>query len=152
MILQGSREKLGKIKILITDSNTKLRQSICSLLALHQDFEVLSETSNGTQTLKEALKLKPDLVLMDIDISDMNGFEVMRNIKRKLPGVKLMVLSMHRDDECILKAFEAGVSGYVLKDVAVEELARAIRAVHNDQYYLCPSISRTLVEAYLRNL
>jgi len=152
MILQGIREKLGKIKILIADSNTKFRQSICSLLALHQDFEVLSETSNGTQTLKEAFRLKPDLVLMDIDISDMNGFEAIRKIKRKLPGAKLMALSMHRDDECILKAFEAGVSGYVLKDVAVEELAKAIRAVHNDQCYLCPSISRTLVEAYLRNL
>ncbi|HVP36243.1 MAG TPA: response regulator transcription factor [Terriglobales bacterium] len=141
---------MSKIKILIADDHKILRQGIRSLLAPHADFEVVGETSDGPETLKETFKLKPDVVLMDIGMPNLNGFEATRQIKKKLPEVKVLVLTMYLDDEYVLQALQSGASGYVLKDVAVEELVTAIRAVNNDQYYLSPSISRTVIDAYLR--
>jgi len=137
------------IKILIADDHKILRQGIRSLLASQEDFEVVAESSDGQETVKETLKHKPDVVLMDIAMPNLNGFEATRQIKKKLPEVKILVLTMYRDDEYVLQALQAGVSGYVLKDVAVEELITAIRAVHNNQYFLSPSISRTVIDASL---
>jgi len=141
---------MSKIKILIADDHKILRQGIRSLLAPQPDFEVIGETADGPETLKETFKLKPDVVLMDIGMPNLNGFEATRQIKKKLPEVKVLVLTMYLDDEYVLQALQSGASGYVLKDVAVEELVTAIRAVNNDQYYLSPSISRTVIDAYLR--
>lgn len=141
---------MSKIKILIADDHKILRQGIRSLLSSQGDFEVIGETSDGPETLKETFKLKPDVVLMDIGMPNLNGFEATRQIKKKLPEVKVLVLTMYQDDEYVLQALQSGASGYVLKDVAVEELVSAIRAVNNDQYYLSPSISRTVIDAYLR--
>jgi len=137
------------IKILIADDHKILRQGIRSLLASQEDFEVVAESSDGSETVKETLKHKPDVVLMDIAMPNLNGFEATRQIRKKLPEIKVLVLSMYRDDEYVLQALQAGVSGYVLKDVAVEELITAIRAVHNNQYFLSPSISRTVIDASL---
>jgi two-component system response regulator NreC len=137
------------IKIMIADDHRILRQGIRSLLASQEDFEIIAESSDGRETVKEAIKHKPDVVLMDIAMPNLNGFEATRQIKKKLPETKILVLSMYRDDEYILQALQAGVSGYVLKDVAVEELITAIRAVNNSQYYLSPSISRTVIDASL---
>lgn len=137
------------IKIMIADDHRILRQGIRSLLASQEDFEIVAESSDGRETVKEAIKNKPDVVLMDIAMPNLNGFEATRQIKKKLPETKILVLSMYRDDEYILQALQAGVSGYVLKDVAVEELITAIRAVNNSQYYLSPSISRTVIDASL---
>jgi two-component system, NarL family, response regulator NreC len=141
---------MSKIKILIADDHKILRQGIRSLLAPQPDFEVVGETADGPETLKETFKLKPDVVLMDIGMPNLNGFEATRQIKKKLPEVKVLFLTMYQDDEYVLQALHSGASGYVLKDVAVEELVTAIRAVNNDQYYLSPSISRTVIDAYLR--
>jgi len=141
---------MSKIKILIADDHKILRQGIRSLLAPQPDFEVVGETTDGPETLKETFKLKPDVVLMDIGMPNLNGFEATRQIKKKLPEVKVLILTMYQDDEYVLQALQSGASGYVLKDVAVEELVTAIRAVNNDQYYLSPSISRTVIDAYLR--
>ncbi|MCJ7457857.1 MAG: response regulator transcription factor [candidate division Zixibacteria bacterium] len=141
---------MSKIKILIADDHKILRQGIRSLLAPQPDFEVIGETADGPETLKETFKLKPDVVLMDIGMPNLNGFEATRQIKKKLPEVKVLVLTMYQDDEYVLQALQSGASGYVLKDVAVEELVTAIRAVNNEQYYLSPSISRTVIDAYLR--
>jgi len=141
---------MSKIKILIADDHKILRQGIRSLLAPHSDFEVIGETADGPETLKETFKLKPDVVLMDIGMPNLNGFEATRQIKKKLPEVKVLFLTMYQDDEYVLQALQSGASGYVLKDVAVEELVTAIRAVNNEQYYLSPSISRTVIDAYLR--
>lgn len=141
---------MSKIKILIADDHKILRQGIRSLLAPQPDFEVVGETADGPETLKETFKLKPDVVLMDIGMPNLNGFEATRQIKKKQPEVKVLVLTMYQDDEYVLQALQSGASGYVLKDVAVEELVTAIRAVNNDQYYLSPSISRTVIDAYLR--
>jgi len=140
---------MNKIKILIADDHKILRQGIRSLLASEEDFEVVAESSDGQETVKETLKHKPDVVLMDIAMPNLNGFEATRQIRKKFPEVKVLVLSMYRDDEYVLQALQAGVSGYVLKDVAVEELITAIRAVHNNQYFLSPSISRTVIDASL---
>jgi two-component system response regulator NreC len=141
---------MSKIKILIADDHKILRQGIRSLLAPQPDFEVVGETADGPETLKETFKLKPDVVLMDIGMPNLNGFEATRQIKKNLPEVKVLILTMYQDDEYVLQALHSGASGYVLKDVAVEELVTAIRAVNNDQYYLSPSISRTVIDAYLR--
>jgi two-component system response regulator NreC len=141
---------MSKIKILIADDHKILRQGIRSLLAPQPDFEVVGETADGPETLKETFKLKPDVVLMDIGMPNLNGFEATRQIKKNLPEVKVLILTMYQDDEYVLQALHSGASGYVLKDVAVEELVTAIRAVNNDQYYLSPSISHTVIDAYLR--
>jgi len=137
------------IKILVVDDHRILRQGIRSLLASQEDFEIVAESSDGRESVKDVMKHKPDVVLMDIAMPNLNGFEATRQIKKKQPDTKILVLSMYRDDEYVLQALQAGVSGYVLKDVAVEELITAIRSVYNDQYYLSPSISRTVIDASL---
>jgi two-component system response regulator DegU len=144
------KAKSGRIKIIITDHDKTSREKISSILSLHPDFEVIAEGSDLSRTIKEAFRLGPNLVLLDLDVNNQNEIKTLHKIRNKFPGVKLLVISDHLKDEYILGAFEAGASGYLLKKVAVEELAKAIRAVHNDQYYLCPSISKSVIEACLR--
>jgi len=140
---------LSKIKILIAGGHKILRQGIHSLLAFHPDFEVIAETGNGIETVKKTLKLKPDVVLMDAMMPNLNGFEATRQIKNTLPECNVLILSKYQDDSHALRAFQTGASGYISKELGVEELLTAIQAVSNNQCYLCPSVSRIMIETYL---
>lgn len=138
------------IKIILADDHKIMRNGLCSLLENEPDIEVVGEADDGRTAVEMALRLKPDIVVMDLAMPDLNGIEATRQIT-KADGIKVLALSMHSDKRFVVGALQAGASGYVLKDCAFEELIRAIHIVATNQTYLSPKIAELVVEHYLRH-
>jgi two-component system response regulator NreC len=145
---------MSKISILICDDHTILREGIRLLLTAQPDLEVVGEAVDGRDAVEKAGALKPDIILMDIGMPLLNGLEAARQIlhKEPKPNSRIIVLTMYESDEYVSQMLEAGVAGYVLKKVAGSELAYAIRTVYQGESFLYPSITRRLVEDYLRRV
>lgn len=138
------------IKILLADDHTIVRKGIRSLLDGEADIEVVGEAENGREVLEKVEKLLPDVVLMDSTMPVLNGLEATRQIAKRFPQVKVLVLTMHTNEEYILQFLQAGAAGYLVKQSAPQELMSAIQAVYRGDYFLSPAISRTIVEEYIR--
>jgi DNA-binding NarL/FixJ family response regulator len=137
------------IKVLIADDHAILREGLRSLIAAEPDMEVSAQAETGRAALRMAAELRPDVVIMDIAMPDLNGMEATRQLLRTIPGARVIGLSMHADKRFVAGMLEAGACGYLLKDSAFDELARAIRTVGSGQTYLSPAIAGTVVEEYL---
>jgi len=140
----------GSIRVIVADDHTILRQGVCSLLDLQDDIEVVGEASDGVEALELLAGAAVDVVIMDMVMPRMNGLEATREIKRRWPGVKILILSMYDDDAYVQQVIEAGASGYVLKRVATEDLVQAIREVHSGASFLYPPIAAKLIDDYRR--
>jgi len=138
------------IRIFLADDHNLLRQSLRVLLEKELGLAVVGEAEDGLKTLDQIEALEPDVVLMDIGMPHLDGLEATRRIKKKHPDVKVLILSMHGDDQYIGQALRAGASGYLLKDASKEELLLAIRSVNQGGSYLSPRLSRKLIDDYLR--
>ena len=136
-------------RILIAEDHTLLRTGLRALLAKDEDFEVIGEADNGRDAYRIAGQLKPDLVLMDISMPGMNGIEAIREIHRRLPATRVIVLTIHKTDEYIQEALGAGACGYVLKDSTHDELRLAIRTVLDGKTFLSPDVSSRVIATYL---
>ena len=143
---------MKKIKILIADDHKITRQGLRSLLENESDMEVAAEAEEGRSAVRLAGEIKPDVIIMDVSMPDLNGMEATRQIVRRLPSVKVVALSMHSDNMFVTEMLKSGVSGYLLKDCAFEELASAIRSVMDGKTYLSPSISGTIINGYLNRI
>lgn len=143
---------MSKIRVLICDDHTILREGIRLLLNAQPDIEVVGEASDGRDAVTQARTLKPDVILMDIAMPSLNGLEATKQIHRDDPNARVLVLTMYESDEYVAQMLEAGATGYVLKKVAGSELVYAIRAVHQGEAFLYPSITKRLVEDYLRRI
>jgi two-component system response regulator NreC len=143
---------MKKIKLVVADDHKIFRQGITKLLEDESDLQVVGEAANGREAVKKTTELKPDVVLMDIAMANLNGLEATKQIKKVLPETKVIMLTMHKNEEYILQSFQAGASGFILKEGAVEELVNAIRSIHQDKSFLSPTISKTLIDAYLRKM
>jgi len=143
---------MKKVRLLVADDHKIFRQGIKKLLEEEPDLQVVGESADGRETVKKATELKPDIVLMDIAMANLNGLEATKQIKKVLPEVKVIMLTMHKNEEYVLQSFQAGASGYILKEGAVEELVSAIRSIYADKSFLSPTVSKTLVDAYLRKM
>ena len=141
---------MNKIRVLLADDHTILRDGIRALLVDQADIEVIGEAEDGLSTVKMVGKLKPDVVIMDIAMPLLNGLEATRQIQRDYPQVKVLILTMHENEEYIRQVLAAGALGYVLKDAAAHDLLGAIRAVHRGEAVLSPAITRLVIEDYLR--
>lgn len=141
-----------KIHILLADDHTILRAGLKMMLNAQPDMEVVGEASEGRQAITESLRLQPDIVLMDITMPDMNGIEATRQIKKVQPGVKVLVLTMHENDEYVFQALRAGASGYMLKEAADTELITALHVIQSGQFYLSPSAQSVMVGDYLQRM
>ena len=141
---------MDKIRILLADDHTILRSGIRALLENEPGLSVIGEAEDGRAAVSMACKLKPDVVLMDIAMPLLNGLEATRQIKIQCPDVKVLVLSMHDNEEYIRQALEAGAMGYILKDAAPGELIGAIRSVYRGEAVLSPAVTRLVIEDYLR--
>jgi len=139
-----------KIRILLADDHTILRSGIRALLEVEPGLSVIGEAEDGRAAVSMACKLKPNVVLMDIAMPLLNGLEATRQIKIQCPDVKVLVLSMHDNEEYIRQALEAGAMGYILKDAAPGELIGAIRSVYRGEAVLSPAVTRLVIEDYLR--
>ena len=143
---------MKKVRLLIADDHKIFRQGIIKLLNEEPDLQVVGEAADGREVVKKATELKPDVILMDIAMANLNGLEATKQIKKVLPESKIIMLTMHKNEEYVLQSFQAGASGYILKEGAVEELVSAIRSIHADKSFLSPTVSKTLVDAYLRKM
>lgn len=136
-------------RILLADDHALVRAGIRELVQKISGIEVIGEASGGRQALELIESLSPDLVLLDIGMKELNGLEVAARVNRDFPKVKTLILSMHNNEEYVLRALRVGASGYMLKDSAIAELQLAIDAVRNNKTYLSPSISRNAIDNYL---
>ncbi|MFH1002624.1 MAG: response regulator transcription factor [Chloroflexota bacterium] len=139
--------KVPKIRVLVVDDHTVVRDGICALLALVGDMEVVGEAANGSEALKMVKELKPDVVLMDVAMPIMDGLEATRRICREFPS-RVLVLTQYDDKEYVFPIIEAGASGFISKVAASSELVSGIRSVFNGDSYLSPSATRLIVEDY----
>ncbi len=140
---------MDKVKILIADDHTLIRAGIRQLLKNMSGFEVVGEASNGRETLLKIKELSPDVVLLDIAMTELNGLEVAERVRKEFENVCIIILSMYSNEEYVLQALKVGAHGYLLKDSAPNELEIAINAVTQGKTYLSPAISKTLVSDYL---
>jgi DNA-binding NarL/FixJ family response regulator len=141
---------MSTIRILIVDDHTLLRDGISALLALVPDMEVVGEAGNGKEALERVRELRPDVVLMDIEMPIMDGLEASRKIHERYPAVKVLILSQYDDAEHVLDAVGAGAKGFVTKTAASAELAASIRSVYGGDSYLSPQAARELVGEFQR--
>jgi len=141
---------MNKIKVLLAEDHTIVRKGLRSLLDEETNIEVIGEAQDGREAIQKAQQLHPDIVLMDITMPRLNGLEATRQIKKRSPQVKVLALTMHANEEYIFQILQAGASGYVLKQAVVTELVSAIQAVHRGDSFLSPSISKKIIEEYIR--
>ena len=121
---------MEKTKILIVDDQKNVRRSLTTILGLVDDFDVLGEASNGNEAIRLASELDPDIVLMDLSMAELDGAAATKSIKEHEPGVGVLMLTMHGNQNARQRAFQAGVDGFVEKGIAMNELADSIRRVH----------------------
>ncbi|QMU27143.1 response regulator transcription factor [Adhaeribacter radiodurans] len=143
---------MTKIKILLADDHTLVRNGIRSMLENSADLEIVGEAQNGAEALTKVKELAPDVLLLDIAMPIMTGIEATAQINKLYPETRCLVLSMHHDEDYILKAVESGAYGYLLKDNTREEMLQAIRRVAAGEKYFGPSVSNVIVASYLQKL
>jgi two-component system response regulator NreC len=148
----ATQEQTDKIHVLIVDDHTILRAGLRMLLNAHPDIEVVGEASDGNQAVVSAQRLQPDVILMDIAMPECNGIEATRQIKRLTPETRVLVLTMHENEEYLFQMLRAGASGYILKEAADTELINAIRIVYSGRFYLSPSAQSIMVGDYLQRV
>lgn len=136
------------ITVMLADDHAVLRAGLRALLNAEPDISVVGEAENGEEAVRLAQRIKPDVVVMDISMPVKDGLAATREITASLPGTRVLVLTMHAEEQYLLKVLEAGGSGYVLKRSADTELMEAIRTVHRGEAFLYPSATRLLLEAY----
>ncbi len=141
-----------RIRVLLADDHAVVRQGFRLILSQHPDIEVVGEASNGREAVEKTLELHPDVTVTDIAMPELNGVEVVRQIRQNAPKVKVVVLSMHKDAVYVRETLRAGAKGYLLKDSIDQDLVKAVRAVAAGEAYLSPTISVTVLEDYEKHV
>ncbi len=137
---------MKKITILLSDDHTILREGVRLLLQTASDIEVVAEVDNGRRAVAETKRLKPDIVLLDLSMPQLNGFEAARQIAKEAPTTRILILSAHSDDYYVQNAVEAGTAGYLMKESAGNDLLKAIREVAAGNAYFSPPVARRLLK------
>jgi DNA-binding NarL/FixJ family response regulator len=141
---------MRKIRVLLVDDHAILREGIKALLEKQENIEVVAEAADGREGIPKAIQFRPDVVVLDISMPLMDGLEATRQMKRENPDVKILVLTMHDDEEYFFQLVRAGASGYVTKRSASKELVSAIEAVYGGESFFCPSMAKSLLSNYLK--
>jgi len=139
-------------RVLLADDHALVRAGIRALLEKMTGIEVVGEAGDGRETLELIRKRLPDLVLLDLAMPELHGLESLARATKEFPAVKMMILSMHANEEYVLQALRAGARGYLLKEAAVDELDLALRTVAGGEIYLSPRISKHVIADYLKRL
>jgi len=143
---------MKRIAVLLADDHALIRAGLRLVVQLHPEFTVVGEADDGRQAVAMAQSLKPDVVVMDIGMPNLNGIEACRQIRESLPETHVVMLSMHSDEGYILQALKAGARAYLLKDSAESDLARAIHAAAEGKSFFSPAVGKVLLEDYMRRL
>ncbi|RUS47351.1 response regulator transcription factor [Cohnella sp. AR92] len=139
---------MNQIRIVIVDDHPLFRHGVRTLLSTTSDVEVVGEASNGEEAIELARSLAPDVMLMDIRMPGASGIEATREITSKIPGIRILILTMFEDDSFVFTAMRNGAKGYVLKDANKDELLRAIRAIANGEAIFSPGIASRMIEYF----
>lgn len=142
----------AKLKILIADDHEILRDGLKSMIDRQEDMEIVGTVGTGRSAVRIARELRPDVVVMDIKMPDINGIDATRQILKNIKNTRVLCLSMHKEQSLIKSMFEAGASGYLVKDCAGRELINAIKSVREGKTYISPSIAGDVVQGYMRNM
>ncbi len=140
---------MSQIRLLMVDDHEIVRAGLRMLLQAQPDIEIVAEADNGRDAVAKARELQPDIVLMDISLPDLDGFEATQQIKRAFPKTAVLALTMHESDEYFFKMLQAGASGYVPKKAAPTDLVTAIRTVHEGGVFLYPALAKSLVRDFM---
>ena len=141
---------MATVRILLADDHTLVREGLRKIIEGHPGWEVISEAADGRQAVRQALDLKPDLVVLDLAMPNLSGIDAIQQIVRRLPSVRVLVLSMHADEVYVTRALKAGAHGYLLKDSAGNDLLRAVTALTQKKSYFSPAVSRIMLDDYVR--
>ncbi len=141
---------MGKIKVIIADDHQLFREGLKNLLSKESDVVVIAEAANGRQAVELTEQYEPDIVIMDLSMPILNGIEASKQILARVEDVRVIILSMNSDEFMVLETLKTGVSGYLLKDAAYEELIKAIRAVHMGKSYLSSDITSIVMSDFMR--
>ena len=140
----------SRIKILLADDHPVVRRGIAFCLARHENLEILGEAADGREALRKAKELSPDIILMDIDMPHMNGLTVTETLRREMPQIKVLILSMHSNTEYVLRIIQSGARGYVLKGASPEELVKAIQIVNSGEAFFSSDVARVALNQFVR--
>jgi DNA-binding NarL/FixJ family response regulator len=140
------------VRVLLADDHALVRAGIRALLEGLEGVTVVAEAGNGSEVLGLARRHRPDVALLDISMPGLGGLEASAQLKEELPQVRVVMLSMHANEEYVLQALRAGAAGYMLKDSATAELELALQAVMQGETYLSPRISKQMVEGYVQRV
>ncbi len=143
---------MSKIRILLADDHGVVRKGLRFLLEQHPQMEIVGEASDGREAVRLAAELKPNVVVMDIGMPNLNGIEATAQIVKQNPHVHVIVLSVHSDESYLLRALSAGARGYLLKDSAEQDLVRAVEVAAQGKPFFSPAIAEKLLDDYMRYL
>ncbi len=141
---------MKKIKVVVADDHTIVRKGLCAILEGEREIEVVGEAEDGREAIKKVEQLEPDVVLLDITMPILNGLEATRQLSKRYPKLKILILTMHDNEEYVFETLRAGASGYLVKRSAPNELISAIKAVYQEGSFLSPAVSKKVIDEYVR--
>lgn len=138
------------IRLLIVDDHPVVRMGIIASLAGHANIEIVGQAADGVQALRLAHELQPDIMLTDIELPEKSGLVVTETIRKEIPSIRVLILSMHTNTDYVLRIVQSGASGYILKGGSAEDLLRAIETVHGGEAFFSPEVARTALNQFVR--
>jgi DNA-binding NarL/FixJ family response regulator len=140
---------MGKIRVLLIEDHTMVRQGLRRLLEMNPDIQIVGEVGDGRAALEAVRRQRPAVAVMDISLPGLNGIEVTRQLTKAAPDTKVLILSMHADEAYVRQSLRAGAMGYLLKDADEQDLLKAVTALSVGGSYFSPSVSKLVLEGYL---
>lgn len=143
---------MAKLRILVGDDHTLFRQGLIKILEERRDWQVVAEAGDGRSVIERAIDLRPDVALLDIGMPLLNGIDATRQLLRRVPDARVLILSMHSEEAYVVQALQAGARGYLLKDSAADDLVSAISAIVAGKSFFSPAVAQVMLDDYLRRL
>jgi len=147
--MNGLNQAKKPIRVVVCDDHALFREGVKTILNSQPDIEVVGEAADGKEGVEQAIRLYPDVVLMDVSMPVLKGFDAARRIKKARPDVKVLILTVYDDEDMVARCLDAGAAGYVLKDSPPLQLVYAVQAVYRGQQYMSPRVLTGLVRQYL---